>query len=216
MFTSKFLAYSTRQYTIHTLWIKEYSSTLTHKYTHTQSGQSHQIVHPLPQSAPLLLCTIIFLSETSSSQSPCSPHSHFTPTVLIRGGGSSSMPARVYTIICLNTHMQHKHTHTHTALVLIGWNQAAWLAPVSRRAGSGSNLRLYCADDGLNRNHYLMVLKGPTQTSAPSPARPTAGHILYPPSTSIIKMQNDVFRASYTSSFHFRPWDIAAVWFGAT
>lgn len=72
---------------------------LTHTriHTHTRSGQSHQIVHPLPQPTLPLVCTIIFLSEPSSSQSPCSPHSHFTPTELIRGGGYSCMPAE-YTL----------------------------------------------------------------------------------------------------------------------
>lgn len=65
----------------------------------TQSGQSHQIVRPLPQPVPLLLCTVILFSEPSSSESPSSPHSHFTPAELIRGGGYSSMPAEYTPVI---------------------------------------------------------------------------------------------------------------------
>lgn len=66
-------------------------------FVHAQNRQPHQIVHPLSQPDPLLLYTIIFLSEPSSSQSPCSSHSHFPPTELIRGGGHSSMLAE-YTL----------------------------------------------------------------------------------------------------------------------
>lgn len=89
-------ARKTSPYHLHAPRQKEHSSTETHTLTHTK-WWCHQMVHPLPRKGPFLLHTIIFLSEPSSSQSPCSSHSHFTPTELIRGGGCSCIQAE-YTL----------------------------------------------------------------------------------------------------------------------
>lgn len=84
----------------------------THKWTISSNCEP-----PLPQPDLLLVCTIIFLSKLPSIQSPCSPHSHFAPTEIIRGGGySSTLPSTHYN---LSIHTHAAHTHPVTVLVRV-------------------------------------------------------------------------------------------------
>lgn len=93
-----------------------------HVYT-LRVAQSHQVVHPLCQPVLLLLYTIIFLSEPSSSQSLSSLHPHWVN----QRWRPLKCFCRVYSVICLNTPTVRTHAQ-HTS-ASICYDQTGWFSP---------------------------------------------------------------------------------------